>query len=127
MKECNLSARNKSARSIFIVKNCSSSTKEHLYGCFKTSRKESRKTVSYVWPELDYSTSAEKISRFVPSTGTNLAWDGGQEKFVNILRIRANRNRTEGYPGRCREKYTYTSVCFARLDKVTHCNNVELE
>ena len=37
-KECNLSARNKSARSIPIVKNCSSSTKEHLYGCFKTSR-----------------------------------------------------------------------------------------
>lgn len=37
-KECNLSARNKSAGSIFIVKNCSSSTKEHLRGCFKTSR-----------------------------------------------------------------------------------------
>lgn len=80
--------------------------------------------VNYVWPALDCSKSAEKISRFVPSTGTNLAWDGGQVKFVNILIIRANRNRTEGYPGRCREKYTYTSVFFARLDKVTHCSNI---
>lgn len=119
-KECNLSARNKSARSIFIVKNCSSSTREHLFGCLKPPGKESRKTVNYVWPALDCSTSAEKISRFVPSTGTNLAWDGGQVKFVNILSIRANRNRTEEYPGRCQEKYTYTSVRFARLDKVTH-------
>ena len=58
--------------------------------------------VNYVWPVLDCSKSAEKISRFVPSTGTNLAWDGGQVKFVNILSIRANRNLTEGYPGRCR-------------------------
>lgn len=70
----------------------------------KPHGKESRKTVNYVWPALDCSTSAEKISRFVPSIGTNLAWDGGQVKFVNILSIRANRNRTEGYPGRCREK-----------------------
>lgn len=37
-KECNLSARNKSVRSIFITKNCSSSTREHLYGCLKNSR-----------------------------------------------------------------------------------------
>ena len=69
-------------------------------------------------PASDYLTSAEKISQFVPSTGTNLAWDGGQVKFVNILSIRANRNRTEGYLGRCREKYPYISVCFARLDKL---------
>ena len=85
--------------------------------------------VNYVWPVLDCSKSAEKISRFVPSPGTNLAWDGGQVKFVNILSIRANPNPnpnpnpTEGYPGRCREKYTYTSVFGARLDKVTHCSN----
>ena len=85
---------------------------------------EERKMVNYVWPALDCSKSVEKISRFVPSTGTNLAWDGGQVKFVNILIIRANRNRTEGYPGRCREKYTYTSVFFARLGKVTHCSNI---
>ena len=38
-KECNLFTQNKSARSIFIVKDFSSSTKEHLYGCFKTSWK----------------------------------------------------------------------------------------
>lgn len=37
-KESNVSARNKSARSIFIVNNCSSGTKEHFYGCFKASR-----------------------------------------------------------------------------------------
>ena len=37
-KECSLSAPNKSAGSIFITKNCFSSTKEHLHGCFKTSR-----------------------------------------------------------------------------------------
>ena len=36
--ECNFSARNKSRRSIFIVKNCSSSTREHLHGCLKTFR-----------------------------------------------------------------------------------------
>ena len=47
--------------------------------------------VNIVWLALDCSTSAEKISQFVPSTGTNLAWDGGQVKFVNILSIRANR------------------------------------
>ncbi|PFX11506.1 hypothetical protein AWC38_SpisGene24732 [Stylophora pistillata] len=35
-------------------------------------------------PALDYSTSVEKISQFVPSTGTNLAWDGGQVKFVSL-------------------------------------------
>ena len=35
-EECNLSARNMSASSNLIV-NCSSSTKEHLYGCFKAS------------------------------------------------------------------------------------------
>ena len=82
--------------------------------------------VNIVWLALDCSTSAEKISQFVPSTGTNLAWDGGQVKFVNILSIRANRNRTKGYPGRCREKKknTNTSMCFVRLDKVTHCNYV---
>ena len=100
MKECNLSARYKSARSIYIVKNCSSSTKEHLYGCFKTSRKESRKTVSYVWPELDYSTSAEKISRFVPSTGTNLAWDGGQRK---VCKYPAHQSKRKPYRGISRE------------------------
>ena len=44
--------------------------------------------VNYVWPVLDCSTSPGKISRFVPRTGTNLAWDGGQVKFVNILSIR---------------------------------------
>ena len=38
-KECNLSARNNKARSIVIVKNCATSTREHLYGCFKSSRK----------------------------------------------------------------------------------------
>ena len=37
-KECNLYTRKKSARSIFIVKNCTSSTKEHLYGCFQASQ-----------------------------------------------------------------------------------------
>lgn len=85
-KECNVSARNKIARSIFIVKNCSNSTKEHLYGCYKASREG---------VEQD-----GKIIMF------GLAWDGGQVKFVNILSIRANRNGREGYPGRCREKYT---------------------
>ena len=126
-KECNLSARNKSDRSIFIVKNCSSSRREHLYGCLKTSREGVEEDGKLSLAALDCSTSAEKISRFVPRTGTNLAWDGGQVKFVNILNIRANRNHTERYPGRCREKYTYTSVCFVRLDKVTHCNNVVSE
>ena len=93
---------------------------------FKPPRKEQRKMVNYVWPALDCSTSAKKISQFVPSTGTNLAWDDGQVKFVNILSIRANRNRTDGFPRRCREKFDYTSVYFARLDKVTHCNNLML-
>ena len=37
-KECNLSARNKNTRSIFIAKNCTSSTNEHLHGCFQASR-----------------------------------------------------------------------------------------
>ena len=106
-KECNLSARNKSARSILIVKNCSSSTKDHLYGCFKTSRERVEEDGKLCLAELNGSTSAEKISPFVPSTGMNLAWDGGQVKFVNIMRIRANSNRTEGYPWRCREKFTY--------------------
>ena len=82
--------------------------------------------VDYVWPALDCSTSAEEMSQFAPIIGTNLAWDDGQVKFVNILSIRANRNRTEGYPRRCREKYNETSVYFARLDKVTHCNNLML-
>ena len=121
-KECKLSARNKRARSIFIVKNCSSSTREHFYGCFKTSREG---------VEEDGKLCLAGVGLFdesiVPRTGTNLAWDGGQVKFVNILSIRANRNHTEGYPGRCQEKYTYTSVRFARLDKVTHCNNVVSE
>ena len=63
--------------------------------------------VNYVWPALDCSKSAEKISRFVPSTGTNLAWDGGQ----NILIIRANRNRTEGYQREMSRKiYLYFGV-----------------
>ena len=61
-----------------------------------------------------------------PSIRTNLAWDDGRVKFVNILSIRANRNRTDGFPRRCREKFDYTSVYFARLDKVTHCNNLML-
>ena len=57
--------------------------------------------VDYVWPALDCSTSAEEMSQFAPIIGTNLAWDDGQVKFVNILSIRVNRNRTEGFPRGC--------------------------
>ena len=123
-KECDLYNRNKSARSIFIAKNCTSSIEEHLCGWFQASREGLEEHSRFVWPALDCSTSAEKISQFIPSTGTNLARDDSQVKFVNILSIKVNRNCTEGFPRRCREKYIYISVSFARLDKVTHCNNL---
>ena len=122
-KECNHSARNKSAGSIFIVKNCSSSTKEHLRGCFKTSRDGVEEDGKLCLAHVGLFEECGDLT-ICPEHRNEFAMDGGQVKSVNILIITANRNRTEGYPGRCREKYTYTSMFSARLDKVTHCSNI---
>ena len=115
-KECNLSARNKSARSIFIVKNCSSSTREHLYGCLKTSREG---------VEEDGKLCLARVGLF-DECGDFTICPAHRNEFglgwrpSKVCKYPEHQNKQKLY----REKYTYTSVCFVRLDKVTHCNNV---
>ena len=79
--------------------------------------------VNYVWPALDCSKSAEKISRFVPSTGTNLAWDGGQVKFVNILSIRSSKQKP--YRGISREMLRKIYLYFGVLCETGQGNSLQ--
>ena len=77
--------------------------------------------VNYVWPALDCSKSAEKISRFVPSTGTSLAWDGGQVMFVKLT---DHQSKQKPYRGISREMSRKIYVYFGVLCETGQGNSL---
>ena len=86
-KACNLSAQSKSARSICTVKNCSSSTKGHLCGCFKTSREGVEEDGNLCLARVGLLDECREDFTIFPEHRNEFGLEGGQVKFVNIPSI----------------------------------------